>query len=72
LQAAIAEERDLDGGVDRQAPAEQALDGGVRPLRVALRPDRHHILMDGFLGQAGDGVHSAIGRERRASRQGKR
>ena len=67
LQAPIVQERDLDGGVDRQASAEKALYGGIGPLRIVLRANGNHFLMDYFAGQVGDNRHASIRRERRAS-----
>ena len=67
LQAPIVQERDLDGGVDGQAPAEQTLHRGVGALRVVFRADRDDFLPDRLIGDGGNHPHAAIRRERRAS-----
>ena len=72
LQTPIVQESDLNGCIDREGSAKKAFDSPPGPFSVIGRTNGDHVLIDGLASNGGDDVHSVIGRERRASRQGKR
>ncbi|MEY9514634.1 hypothetical protein ABIF16_005365 [Bradyrhizobium elkanii] len=69
LQALVVQQRDLHGGIRRQIACEQPFHRGVDargPLSAANEGD---VLADRLRGHLGDDAHTAIGRERGASRE---